>query len=400
MVYFRLLAFCLLLTAAAATAEAQRRFIVGNSYDFAFGGTNQGTFSSAVLERDIVPFYGFYPAVDVRATGSTTQINLYYMALAERYGGEQSLNTLSHSARAGFTASLGRALKLRFGGSFLNAPDYTTVDVLQGSGGAPDSFRFVFQPSSARSTRRTFRGTVAAEINMNYRSYIIAEASAMSLRYLNNDQPLGLLLDQTRSELTAGYGYRLNPYDSVDVQYGFIQNDYRRFGTGTTQAAVVGLTRSFSPYLQMRVEGGPAFISFDQTGETTYGYVASVEVRRTIRSSRLTASYYHSPGDSSGLSSLSELHTVGLSIFSPLGSKFSVAASAAGFIGRSEASSLNDYHGIYGSLDLSYPVSRYFFLTWGGSYRRNSYGNPLDQEFKRVYMSVRFRAPELWRAEL
>lgn len=396
--YGKLVLICAAALLPVQGARAERKLIIGNQYDVAFGGTNQGSFSSLQLQNGLGSFYGFYPAIEAKSLGQTTEIGVSYAAFVERFNGDRNLTSLSHVAGADFAARPTRSLTLVFGGSFSSAPDYTSVDVLKGAAPAPDDFRFVFQPALAESTRHTFRGSAGTRIDLSQRSFITADFSALALQYQEDEEFEGLLLDQHREEARLGYWYRLSALDSVDVQYIFVQNSYGELGTGRSQAAALGYTRQITPALRVRFEAGPAHVSFD--GTRYYGYLATASLTRTFRVSQISAYYDHSPGDSSGLGSLSDVHSAGVSVFAPLWRGLSIGSSFAGFRSRSSVNTSDRFRGFYGSVDLSYPMSRRWFLAWGGSYRINAFDHPSDQEYKRLYFSIRFRAPELWRTSL
>ncbi len=395
----RAFAFCSMLLMSAGYARAERKFIIGDQYDFSLGATNQVGATSTAFQRGLAPFYGFAPSVDVKSVGHKSVLDMSYTALAERYEGDQKLNLFSQAAAGDFTVNPSHSLKLDFRGLFSSVPDYTSVDVLKGAVPAPDTFRFVFQPATGKSTRQTFGGGASAEFDLSYRSYFIAEYSASWLNYQLSSPVPGSLVDQRRDEGRFGYWYRLDPHRSIDIQYVVTTNNYSGLGTGRTHAALIGYTRQFSPALQMHFDAGPAYVTFSGI-PSYYGYVLSASLVRTIRSSRLSAFYSHTPGDSTGFGTLSDVHSGGLALFSPIWKRIAVNSSISGFWARGAANSLNSYEGGYGTLEFAYPLNNRWFLTWGGSYALNVYNAPGNQEFKRLYMSIRFRAPEFWRGLL
>lgn len=386
-----------IMVATAPPLIAERRWTIGTQHDFSFGAANQAAFTSTRLRSDVSPFVGYYPALAVRSTGRNTEFDISYTGLAERFSGKEKLNTFSHDAGVGFTARSGRSFRLRLAGAFSTAPDYTSLEVLKGVAPDPSVFEFVFQPV-ARSRQQTVRGGVGMEIGLTERSQLLVDLSGHSRKYLDTIAPTPLLMDQVRSSGALGWRRTLNAHDSIDVEYVFVQNDYRSYGKGRSSAAVIGYTRRLSPNLEMRVEAGPARISFSRMS-SRYGYAAAAYMTKTIGSQSFAAHYEHRPGDSSGLGSISNLHSAGVSLFSPLRKRIDIAASFLFFRSRPFEGGRSS-RGLYGSADLSYPLSRRWFVIWGGSFRTNSYGDPDDRTFKRLYMSFRFRAPELWRTSL
>lgn len=385
------------IAAAPSPLIAERRWIIGTQHDFSFGGANQAAFTSTRMQSDFSPLLGYYPALDVKSIGRTTDIDISYVGLAERFDGRERLDTFSHDAGLAFTARSGRSFRLRLAGAFSTAPDYTSLEVLKGVAPDPSIFEFVFQPL-ARSRQQTVRGRIGVEMGLTERSLLLVDLSAYSRKYLDTIVPTPLLMDQVRSSGVLGLRRSLSAHDSIDVEYAFVQNDYRGYGKGRSSAAVIGYTRRLSPNLEVRVEAGPARTSFSGIS-SHYGYAAAAYVTKTIGSQRLAVNYEHRPGDSSGLGSISNLHSAGLSLFSPLWRRIDIGASLLFFRSRPFDGGRSS-RGFYGSADLSYPLSRRWFLIWGGSFRANSYGDPGDWTFKQLYMSLRFRAPELWRTSL
>jgi len=396
MYQFRLFALCSVLLMSTAIARGERKFDFGSQYDFSFGGTNQS--GSTQIQQSLAPFYGFYPSVNMQSAGRRSMLNLSYTALLERFNGDQKINSFAHVLHSGFAVNAGPRFRLNFSGSFSSAPDYTFVQVLQGFPTVPDA-NFVYQPAIGKSTMKTFRGGAGAELDLSYRSYVTFDFSTWALNHEQNSTITGTFVDQRRKEGRLGYWYRFSAHQSIDLQYAVITNDYAELGRGRTQAAVIGLTRQFSPALDIHVQAGPAYVTYDNI-PGYYGYVLSASLTRKIRSSNIAGYYSHTPGDSSGLGTLSNLHAGGISIFSPFWKRMELGTSLSAFTSRGAIDGSNRYRGFYGTVNISYPLSPRWFVAWGGSYRWNVYDNAMQQEYKRLFMSIRFRAPELWRTSL
>jgi hypothetical protein len=351
----------------------------------------------------LAPFYGFYPSVDILSAGQTTQVNLAYSALLERYSGDQPFTSDSHIARAGFLKK-GQQYKLDLNASFSNSPDDLLIDVITGTIPDPDGFRFLFEPARTQSSRRAIYGSAGTEITLTERSYLVFDFLAASLNYydtkiLQNTDPNSLLfLDQIRKQVRVGYGYKLDGNHIGSVHYIYTDTSFSGHGAGKTQGVVFTYAAQINPALQVTVTGGPAFLS-GRLQPVAVGYIAAAQILRKIGSSSLAGYYNHGAGDSTGLGTLSNIHSAGFNLSSPLSRKFALGVGASGFISGGGSGS-GDFKGIYGVLDLSYALSRRWYVSLGGAYRNNSYGNPFDQELKKVFVSIRFRAPDLWRSLL
>jgi hypothetical protein len=399
----RLWVLSLIFIACAGAAHAERRYTLGSQLNFVAGGTNQQTLSSIQFQKGLAPFYGFYPTVDILSAGQTTQVNLSYSALLERYVGDQSFTSNSNLARVGFLKK-GQRYKLEFNASFSDSPEDLLINVITGTVPEANGFRFLFQPSRTQSSRQAIYGGAGTEVTLSERSYLSFDFLAASLNYYDinappNTDPNSLLfLDQIRKEGRLGYAYKLDGSHVASVHYIYTDTSFGGHGIGKTQGVAFTYATQINPALQFTVTGGPAFLS-GRLEPVSVGYIAAARVMRRLGSSNLAAYYNHGSGDGTGLGSLSNIHSTGFNMSSPLSRKIAIGVGISSFIGAG-GSGVGRYTGVYSAADLSYELGRRWYVSLGGEYRFNSNNSPLDQDFKRIFVSLRFRAPDLWRSLL
>jgi hypothetical protein len=398
-----LLLGCIFICGRGDDVRAERKFLMGTQLDFMAGETNRQTLSSIEFQNSVAPFYGFYPSIDIKSTGISTVLDLSYSGLTERYDGNGTVRTHSSFARGAF-AKTGHRYKLDFGLNFSDSPDDLLVNVVKGIIPTADGFSPVFEPAQAHTSRNVFYGGGGTEIALNERTSLIGSFTTASVNYFDTVYPkdktvANPLLDQTRDQADLGFLYKLDTNRSIGGKYIFINNSYKGLGSTRANALAFQYIARLSPTLMLEVEGGPAITSgLDQP--VSLGVLVAGRVSRKIYSSNVFAYYSHTSGDNTGLGTLSNLNSIGGGAVSPLWGKLGIAFDLAGYTGRSLGFRPSDYDGFYSALDLSYGLSRHWYIGVGGAYQINPGSNSLDSNSKRVFISLRFRSPDFWRSSL
>jgi hypothetical protein len=392
-----------LFSCIGGAAWAERKIVMGTQLDFMAGETNRQTLSSVEFQNSVAPFYGIYPSIDIKSTGISTMLDLAYSGLVERYEGDKTIRTNSNLARGAF-AKTGHRYKLDFGMTFSDSPDDVLVNVVNGAIATNDGFNFTFEPAQAHTSRNAFYGGSGVEITLSDRTSLISSFTAASLSYYDTVYPkdrtvANPLLDQMRDQVDLGLLYKLDSNRSIGARYIFIDNSYKGFGSAKANALAFRYISRLNPALLLELEGGPAITSgLDQP--VGLGFLAAGRISRRIHSSNIFAYYSHSSGDNTGLGTLSNVNSVGTGAASPLWHRLGISFDIAGYTGRSFGFRPSDYDGFYSALDLSYSLSRYWYVGVGGAYQKHPGNNALDPDSKRIFISLRFRSPDFWRSSL
>jgi len=398
--YGKLLMLCAALLVPAAGARAERKFILGTQVDFVTGGSNQmgnSSLSFSQFQKSLAFYYGVYPSLDLKATGRHSQLDCSYSALGDRFNGDQKVTSVSHAANANFALQPGRRIRLKLNGSYSSAPDYAAYSVYKGLVLIPTGFQFLFEPALAQRNSQTIQGGGSLEFDLTSRSYLTFGLSSSYRSYAKNEVFLGRLSDQLRTEGSIGYSYKLSPHRNLSFRAIVAENTYKEFGNARTESATIAYSQQLSPAFAVSFEAGPSYVVSSKQSLNYLGYLVSANISHAVRTSRVSLYYSSRAGDSTGYGSISDTQSAGLSFALPLGKRLSANSSVSVLDSKGKMDNPYSYRGLSGALDLSYSLSERWFFSLGGSYRMNEGLISLNQEYKRIFVSMRYRAPELWR---
>ncbi len=204
-----------------------------------------------------------------------------------------------------------------------------------------------------------------------------------------------------RLEGNLAFSHRTGKRQVWSFGYRVWQNDYEDQYNVRSHAGTIGLSRELNPETSLRLEAGPSFIEESDVADSYLSYIIDAQLSRRLGKNLFTASYTHRSGDSTGLGGSSESHQGNLGFKRNIGRSASISFQASGFHQSQGESDLYDYWGVRGSLALSRQLGEYWVVSVGGSYMTylGQSADYYDYSYKRVYASIGFRLPELWRAE-
>ena len=383
--------------------HAERKYVLGTSVDFVGGVGNQvgqSAFNMSRLEDGIVPFYTVYPSIDFESTGRRSLIGIHYAFSADRYEMTPSFTTTSHAVTASLSTQLGRTARFRISNTFNSMPDFSTINVLKGFNITPEGFQYVFEPQLYKRSNISNSGNAALDVDLGPRSFLTFGVSGSYRRY-DDSVDRNYFNDQMRIEGNLAFSHRTGKRQVWSFGYRVWQNDYEDRYDVRSHAGTIGLSRELNPETSLKLEAGPSFTEKSDVADSYLSYIIDAQLARRLGKNLFTAAYTHRSGDSTGLGGSSESHQGSLGFKRNIGRSASISFQASGFRQSQEESDLDDYWGVRSSLALSRQLGEYWVVSVGGSYmtylgKSESY---YDYTYKRVYASIGFRLPELWRGE-
>ena len=390
-VFFRGMFLFLLL---AFPAHAERRYSLGHSMDFTGGVGNQVGQSSFRLQES-APFYAVYPSMNLQSVGEHSSLNLGYTFSAERFRmSSDNLTTTSHVATAGFAAQLGNRARLRLSDHFDTMPNYSTINVLKGFIITPTGFQYAFEPQLNKTFSMSNSGNIGVDVNLTSASYLTFDGTG-SYRHYNDTANHTFFSDQLRTEGSFAYNRKHSTRTTWSLKYAYRQNDYKDFDTARTHSASLGVSRVLSPGWTLNLEAGAAYVQSD----AYTSYVVDANIAKQASTNRFDAGYAHYAGDSTGIGGASESHQGRLGFMQSLGRTTTLSFQASAFRQNQRGTGAYDYWGAAGSAALSQKLGKYFVASVGVSYTTNLGDSRIGYTYKRAYVSLGYRFPELWKTE-
>lgn len=401
----RILATFALLSVLTADLRAERKYVIGSGVSFVAGGSTSAAVSGLGFEQlssGLSPFYSSYPSIDIKSTGRNSVFDVSYTFGLYRLQSDVDIDSKSQSLSANLSSRLGEKWKLKLSESFEAAPDFTTSSVFRGLIPSPQGFEYVFDPVALRrsSISHRFNGNLNYDLNPKAG---LSFGLSHSLRDYEEDPSFrGRLTDQNRIEGNIGFDRKIDKYRGWSLKYAVFRNAFRDRSDAITHDSSVGYSHQLTPSVRLSFDLGPSYTRSLSFNRSYLGYNASLNLLRSIRSNRLALKYKRRVADSIGLGYVSDIHSAGVGIVLPIKRKttFTFDVSAFDSTQRLHEDPLaEDFKskGILGFADLSFALSEDWSLSAGASYQQHAGVSLMDIEQRRVFIALRFRAPELWR---
>jgi len=128
-----------------------------------------------------------------------------------------------------------------------------------------------------------------------------------------------------------------------------------------------------------------------------FGANVSIGLHRTIRNGGFSFTFSQSAGDSSGIGSVSQNQQATLGMNHSLGRYASVSLDLSAFNVRDQFVTTVSTLGFSGGGSISFSVARMWSFNVGAQYQHYEGYSQFNQDHKRVFVSMRFRNPNLWR---
>jgi hypothetical protein len=396
----RCLVILFLFVGIADTIRAERKYTAGLQIDFVSGGTNRpgsGNFEPGRLEQSLVPFFTVYPSFDFKSISQHSHLDFNYAFGLDRYVSEQEFNSESHSMGTSLTLAASKKVRLKFSDTFQATPDITSFNVQRGILFTSAAPVFLYDPIAIRRKSLSNDASATVEYELSPKSMLSLGAQHTLRNYEEIASFPGGLSDQYRLRGIVSYTRKLDEHRSWSLEYSTSYSDYSDFEDVRSQDLSFGYAHQLTPGVSLRLSAGPSYAQSLDSDRKYPGYNASIRVQKSIRSNQLSLHYVRRTADSTGLGSVSDTHNAGFGFNWLLGKRITLNFDVSAFQGRQRFDNPFNVRGISGTGGLAFILSKTWFLAAGGLYQRQEDTALLDVESKRIYLSLRYRAPELWR---
>src|SRR5712671_161057 len=382
--------------ASSRSAIGQEKASIGVSADIT-GGGNGPNVPGQVLAQSPNRFFAFagtYPSVDFNFKGEHSAFKTTYAYGFNKNFSDPSFRTNSHSATATFSRAAGPRWKFNLTDSFAVASDMTAFNLLRGVLPEAQDFQFIFNPVFVQSTQ-TNTAAIGFDHVINPRTTLEFGAAHSLLNYGGDQQFPGVLSDQQRYSAHFRYAHH-EQHSGWSLGYSGAQFQFSNFKDGRSHSVSAGFTHQFSAVLNMELAGGPTYIETTDAVNHHIGSNASFVLKRMVRAGTFALNYAQSSGDTSGLGAISDNQQLGVAMNHVFGKSTTFSADVSGIDTRGKVANTPRTRSISAGASVGVTMSRNWSLNWGGLYQK-SIGNSLFAfEQERVFVSLRFRNPELW----
>jgi hypothetical protein len=382
---------------STALLGGQGNHTVGVSADATGGGKSPDFTGTSIAQNspDYVAFLGTYPSLKFTARGEHSSLSSSYGFGYEKSYFDPSYETRSHSATVAFSTQMGPKWKLSLSDAFSMTNDISSYRLL--SGATPDTtqFQFAFTPVFARSNRNN-NATVSLDRTFSKRSSFAVSGSYSTLDYPGGSLTSGVLSDQKRISAVATYTHSGEHY-TWSLGYSGARFNFSTFQNSFNHSAHVGYSYQFSPALLLRIDVGPSYLESLENIKSPVGVSATATLNRKVQKGSFALSVSQTSGDTSGLGSVSTFREAGLNTSHTYGKSITISASASAFDTQGLEVNSASARGFSAGGSVGYALGRDWSLNWGAQYQHYEGYSTAGYDQKRLFMSLRYSKPELWR---
>jgi hypothetical protein len=376
----------------------QDKYTVGVNADLTGGGADRGIPVTHVAGNadTFGPFMGTYPSIAFNVSGEHATLNSSYGFGYERYFTDPSYYNQSHHATLAFSSSLGPRWSLSLTDTFSNTSDISSYRFLSGTTVDPEQFQFAFTPVFAQSNQSN-TASLGLSRALNKRSSLTINGSYSTLNYPGGQlTTAGILSDQKRISGTVAY-VRTGEHYSWTIGYSGARFNFAAFQNSFDHSAIVTYSYKFSPKTSLQLSAGPSYLQSLENIKTPLGVTANVTLNRMVQKGSFAFTVSQTGGGTSGLGSVSTFREALLNMTHTFGKFTTVSANVSGF--NTTGLQLNPVsaRGIAAGGNIGFALDRYWSLNGGGQYQHYEGYNTPGYDQKRIFASLRYSNPELWR---
>ncbi len=355
-------------------------------------------------ENDYFFVGSFFPSISLNSRGPASMFTLSYGFGMNRVNSDQDLNTESHSVNLAWDAAFGEKATFKLSNNFRKSPDIDSFNLFRGIVETPNGYFFDFD--TVAQQRNSYWNSTSAELGIRAGAHSdLIFSGGFSFREYEN-LPGFRQEDQIRSNAGLAFSHDVTEHTSLNTGYDFRYWEYYGGASSASSHNIgLGLRHMFSPTLFLNLSAGPSYVvhgSGDDFFDNKTGYNASARLEKRVEKHLFSLDVSKRSAEAFGSGGLARTWDAGLT-YSREFERILLNASIRYF--DTEALYEGGYspEGVYSLLSLGLKVTNNLMFELGGSYRKQNddssgvdsfYG---DYDRKRVYVSIRFNFPELWR---
>jgi hypothetical protein len=380
---------------SSATLNAQRKSTLGTTIDF-LGGADDSPRTSSTLSqtKQMEPFFALLPSITLESLTERSSFNLNYGYGWQRTQGTQKFDSRTHTVSAGYTNHFSPRWRASINESFALTDDVQTFYALRGVLPTPEGLTYVFSPVALEQSSTSNSVGGALDYSVSQKSGL-AFSAGYSLRDYPGSGPG--LSDQQSANASVTYTRKTSEHTSWNFGYTGSFYAFSQFEDSTSNAGSVGMSTQFAKETSFAWSIGISQSKSRQSSRDFAGYLLSAGLQRTIK-----GNFFHldvsQNNSSTGLGGLSQTRQAGLGFSRSVGRKVNIFANGSFFDGQGILDNPFDTRGASATANVGFALSRKLSLQVGGQYQR--YMEPVIYRFtqKRLFVSLRFTQPNLWRS--
>jgi len=392
-----------ILIGATLQAFAERIYTVGTainavaSLDSNPRGNSLGL--SPSVDGGYFTLYGLYPSIFFDSKGLRSNVQLSYAFGGYQSRAEPGLQSGSHSLSGGFNTSLTRNLRLSFSDSFARSSDFTTFNVFRGIILTPEGLLFDFDTIALLQTSYRNNASLALDYGLGSDSSL-SFSVGHSIQYFGESPDItNRVSNQQGLRGNVAYTQDLNERTGWNVSYFASHNLFEEFERTLNHDTSIGLSREISPTISVGISGGLSYLQSLDSKRDSLAYNASFRISKAFEKNRISLSYGHQSGKSTGVGSVSNTDTIAFNFSQTLGRKVNIQTNLSVYETTAVLDNPVATRGGLAAVYLAFLLSDNWSLNLGGTYRRQDETNIPDLEQKRIFVSLSFTLPEFARFE-
>jgi len=394
---FATLAGLVAISLTSSLHAEDRKYVVGTTINVAGGGANGlNSAGAAAPNRNGSAYYEVDPAIYLQSTAQHSSLALSYAYGLNRTVGDVRYDSNSHVVGMNYSALIGPKWRLSLSESFLSASNLTAFNITRGVA-TPDGFRFVFSPVAYNQTTQTNGLAVGATYAATDKSTLSFSVSHYLLRYPGNTAFLQSLSNQQRVSESVTYSQKATERGAWNVSYSGSYLTFAEFDTTRSHAVSAGYSYQFNPTVNLYVGGGPSYVENVSSGGTYKTYNVAASIQKAAKANTFSFHYRHDAGEASGLGSVGDTDTGGFSTSHQMSRNTNLFVDISAFNTRGRLNNPYSARGVAAGANVSVNLNRNVSFQWGVLYQRQDNTTLFAYEQKRIYVSLRVNAPELWK---
>jgi hypothetical protein len=231
---------------------------------------------------------------------------------------------------------------------------------------------------------------------LNKKSSLIVSGSYSTLYYPNASLTTGVLSDQKRISASVSFR-RTGEHYSWTLGYSGARFNFAAFQNSLNHSASIAYSYQFSPALSLQLSAGPSYLQSLDNVKSPVGTNVTATLTRIIPKGSLALTASHTSSETSGLGSVSKNRDLSLAMTHAFGKNSTLSANVSGFDTQGLQTNGVSARGISAGGTYGLAVSRDWSLNWGAQYQHYEGYNTSGYDQKRLFMSLRYNKPELWR---
>jgi len=394
---FRRCAFLLILGFGSTLHAQERKNLVGATIDLTAGGTNHLT-GSVDLNQQTEPlffFYGVYPSISFQSVGARSLFSSTYAFGTSRSQSDTKIHSNSHAATVSLSSPLSRSWKISGADAFERTDDVATFNAFRQVAPSPDTFQFIFDPVAARVVSSTNSATVTADYSISTQSSVSFTGSHAIRDYSGRGEN-AFLADQQRIAGRVRYNRHTSAVESWSLSYAPAYLSFKGFQDAHSHSGEVGYTRVIGRDLSFQLSVGTSYVQDTGSVDDYVGYNTSTSLQRTTQDNSFSLYYTQTTGEVSGLGSVSDTRVLGFS-GSRKARNVTLFANISAFDTRGRLDNFYSTKAVQGAVAVGIPLAPTWHVQTGVQYQHYKQSSQFGLDQKRVFISLRYINPALFR---